>query len=99
VEPLSLPSFPLGLFPDRQFPSREYSFAAGDRVVFLTDGLVEASDANDEPFGFERFEAVLRTHASAGAAALRDALLAAVREHCRGKEPDDDCTLVIATLD
>lgn len=99
VESLSLPSFPLGLFPDRQFPSREYSFAAGDRLVLLTDGLVEASDANDEPFGFERLEAVLRANVSASAAVLRDALLAAVREHCGGKEPDDDCTLVIVTLD
>ncbi len=61
VDSLSLPSFPLGLFPDRQFPSREYSFAAGDRLVFLTDGLVEAANANDEPFGFERLEAVLHT--------------------------------------
>lgn len=99
VDSLSLPSFPLGLFPDRQFPSREYSFTAGDRLVFLTDGLVEAADARDEVFGFERFEAVLRANASASAAALRDALLAAVRAHCGGKDPDDDCTLVIVTLD
>ena len=99
LDSLSLPGFPLGLFPDRKFPSREYAFAAGDRLVFLTDGLVEAADVNDEPFGFERFEAVLRAHASASAAALRDAVLAAVREHCGEKEPDDDCTLVIVTLD
>ena len=99
VDSLSLPSFPLGLFPDRQFPSREYSFAPEDRLVFLTDGLVEATNANDEPFGFERLEALLRTHASESAAVLRDVLLAAVREHCGGKEPDDDCTLVVVTLD
>jgi phosphoserine phosphatase RsbU/P len=98
VDALSLPSFPLGLFADRQFPSREYAFAAGDRLVLLTDGLVEAVDAQDEPFGFERLEAVLRANASRGAAELRDALLSAVRAHCGGKEPDDDCTLVIVTL-
>lgn len=99
IESLSLPSFPLGLFAERQFPSREYAFAAGDRLVFLTDGLVEAVDAHDEPFGFERLEAVLRAHTAAGAAALRDALLAAVRAHCGEREPDDDCTLLILTLD
>ena len=99
VDSLSLPSFPLGLFPERQFPSREYSFAPGDRLVFLTDGLVEAADVNDESFGFERFEDVLREQASSSAAALRDALLAAVRAHCGAREPDDDCTLVVVTLD
>ncbi len=44
VEALSLPGLPLGLFPDRTFPTQEYAFAAGDLVVILTDGFVEAVD-------------------------------------------------------
>ncbi len=99
IESLSLPSFPLGLFAERQFPSREYAFAAGDRLVFLSDGLVEAVDSHDEAFGFERLEAELDAHKAAGAAVLRDRLLAAVRTHCKEREPDDDCTLLILTLD
>jgi serine phosphatase RsbU (regulator of sigma subunit) len=98
VEPLTLPGFPLGLFPDRTFPEREYAFAPGDVVVFLTDGLVEAPNAADEPFGFERLEAVLAAHAAEGAPALRDALLAAVRVHTGGRGADDDRTLLILTL-
>jgi serine phosphatase RsbU (regulator of sigma subunit) len=99
IESLSLPSFPLGLFPDKQFPSREYSFAAGDLVVLLSDGLVEATDDEGEPFGFERFEGVLRDSGGAGAAALRDALLAALAAHTGGRPSEDDRTLVILTLD
>ena len=99
VEALSLPSFPLGLFPDRTFPSRPERFAGGDRLVFYSDGLVEAADAADEPFGFERFEAVLREHAAAPAAALRDALLAAVAAHTGGRPAEDDRTLLILTFD
>src|SRR5262245_25833079 len=89
VEPLSLPGLPLGLFPDRTFPEREYAFAPGDLVIFLTDGFVEAVDDRDEAFGFERLEALLAQHAAGGAPAIRDALLAAVRAHTGGRPPDD----------
>jgi serine phosphatase RsbU (regulator of sigma subunit) len=99
VEALSLPGLPLGLFPDRTFPTQEYAFAAGDLVVLLTDGFVEAVDATDEAFGFDRLEALLASHAPEGAAALRDALLAAVRAHTGGRPADDDRTLLILTLD
>jgi len=99
VEALPLPSFPLGLFPARTFPSRQETFASGDLVVFYSDGLIEAVDAADEPFGFERFENVLRVHAAEGAAALRDAILAAVAAHSGDRGADDDRTLLILTLD
>jgi serine phosphatase RsbU (regulator of sigma subunit) len=99
VEPLSLPAFPLGLFPDRSFPSARFSFSPNDILVFHSDGFIEATDSRDEPFGFERFEGVLRAHAAQGAAALRRAILEAVREHTGSAPPEDDRTLLLATLD
>ncbi|MEP6995022.1 MAG: SpoIIE family protein phosphatase [Acidobacteriota bacterium] len=99
VESLALPAFPLGLFPDKTFPSQEYTFAAGDVVVILSDGLVEAADALDEPFGFERFEAILREEGGNGAESLRNALLAAIAAHTGERPPEDDRTLVILTLE
>ena len=98
IEALALPAFPLGLFPGKAFPSRTERFSAGDVVVFYSDGLIEAVDSSDEAFGFERFEAVLRAHAAEGAAALRDAILAAVAAHAGGRAADDDRTLLILTL-
>ncbi len=99
IEALSLPSFPLGLFSSRAFPSRGERFREGERLVFYSDGLVEAADGDDEPFGFERFEAVLRDHATAPAPALRDALLRAVTAHTGNRPAEDDRTLLILTLD
>jgi len=42
---------------------------------------------------------VLQTHAPRGAAAVRDALLAAVSAHTGARPADDDRTLLILTLD
>ncbi len=99
VESLSLPAFPLGLFPDRTFPTRDYAFASGDLLVFYSDGFIEAANSEDELFGFDRFESVLRSHGESGAAGLRDAILGAVTEHTGGRPKDDDRTLMILTLD
>jgi len=99
VEALPLPSFPLGLFSGRTFPSRRERFESGDLLVFCSDGLIEAADAADEPFGFDRFEAVLRARAADGPAALRDAILNAVEAHTGVRPPEDDRTLLLLSLD
>ncbi|MFN2387227.1 MAG: SpoIIE family protein phosphatase [Thermoanaerobaculia bacterium] len=99
VEALSLPSFPLGVSPRHEFPSRTFRFEPGDRVLFFTDGYVETTSPGGEPFGFERLEELLRAHASASAEGLRDALLAAVREHAGGRTPEDDRTMVLLTVE
>jgi sigma-B regulation protein RsbU (phosphoserine phosphatase) len=98
VEALELPAFPLGIFPGKTYPSKDASFAAGDRLVFFSDGLVEAVDASDEAFGFQRFERVLRENSGADAAGIAEALLAAVRAHAGSRPFDDDCTLMILTF-
>ena len=99
VEALSLPSFPLGVSPRSDFPTRSYDFQPGDRLVFATDGLVEATSPEGEPFGFERFEELLKSEASADPARLRDALLEAVERFTAGAPPEDDRTLMILAFD
>jgi sigma-B regulation protein RsbU (phosphoserine phosphatase) len=100
VESLSLPSFPLGISPRSDFPTKEWEIESGDRLVFLTDGLIEASNAAGEPFGFERLETLLRTQAESAATAdqIEAAILSAVEAHSAGAPPEDDRTLVIVTL-
>lgn len=100
VESLSLPSFPLGISPRTDFPTKDWSVGPGDRLVFLTDGLIEASNPAGEPFGFERLEALLETQAEADATGeeIEAAILSAVDAHAAGAPPEDDRTLVIVTL-
>ena len=99
VESLSLPSFPLGASARSEFPTRDWDFAQGDRLVMVTDGLVECLSPSGDPFGFERFEAILAREPVAPAEKLRDAILSAVEAHTGSAPPDDDRTLVIVTLD
>jgi serine phosphatase RsbU (regulator of sigma subunit) len=98
LQSLSLPSFPLGLSGRFEFPTEAFSFTAGDRLIFVTDGFVEAVNRDGEPFGFERLEALLLAEASSDAARLRDAILEAVAAHAGGVPPADDRTLVALTI-
>lgn len=93
VEEILLPGSPLGAFRG-DFGERTLRLAPGDLVAWLSDGLIEAADADDEPFGYERVVATL----GAGPrqpAALRDHLLAAVATHTGGSAVTDDLTVVV----
>ena len=99
LERLALPAVPIGLMHQRVFPSQEFSFAAGDRLVLFTDGIVEAADEGGDPFGYERLEALLEREASKSSEDLLAAVLAAVAVHVGGAAPEDDRTLVLLAFE
>ena len=47
-------SIPLGVTPEIEYEQVEFSIPAGQRVVFLSDGVVEARSKSGELYGFER---------------------------------------------
>ena len=47
------PRLPLGARRDVAYEALAVTLAAGERVLFLTDGLPEAPDARGEPIGYE----------------------------------------------
>jgi len=49
---------PLGVIPDIQYAQATFELAVGDRLIFLSDGVVEATNAQGELFGFERTQQV-----------------------------------------
>ena len=49
---------PLGLQTDVPYPSAKFALQQGDRLTFVSDGIVEATNARKELFGFERTEAI-----------------------------------------
>lgn len=52
---LDLPgSLPLGIDPDIQYPTHTLQLNPGDRLTFITDGVIEATNPARELFGFDR---------------------------------------------
>jgi len=54
-------ALPLGAVPGMQFAVSRFNLAAGDSLLLMTDGVVEARNAQGELFGFERIAELLRT--------------------------------------
>jgi len=50
----TLPALPLGLLPDQVYPSVHGKLAPTERLVLLSDGVLEARGPDGEIYGFER---------------------------------------------
>ena len=62
-------SLPLGMIEDPEFSVMGFSLVEGDHLLLMSDGIVEATDANGKLFGFERIRDLLRESGSAAALA------------------------------
>jgi sigma-B regulation protein RsbU (phosphoserine phosphatase) len=71
----------------------------GDILLFYTDGVTEASNAQGEQFGRERLAQVVRRNAGLPAQELLRTLRRALDEFSGGKPLEDDVTLVVCRLD
>jgi hypothetical protein len=58
-------ALPLGMTSATNFSSMRFTLSAGDRLVVISDGIVEATDGGHQLFGFERAQHLLNTAASA----------------------------------
>lgn len=88
-----IPRLPLGLKPELEYRSVELELAAGDRVLFLTDGLPEAPTAAGEPLGYDDLVDFF-DHRDEDPGAWIDELLARLRRATR-EEQDDDWTALM----
>ena len=52
------PGLPLGVIADSHYEQATFALNRGDRLVFLSDGVVEAQNSDGELFGFERTQQV-----------------------------------------
>lgn len=81
----------LGLLPGAigEKHSEEIDLAAGDRLIFYTDGITEAFDARDELLGVEGLRQIVTQHNALPLPELKDAILDEVVRWRHGPATDD----------
>jgi sigma-B regulation protein RsbU (phosphoserine phosphatase) len=90
VEPTGMP---LGMFLETQFSAMRVQLDPGDTLFLYTDGLSEASNANDE-YGLDRLIALVRQQSARQPADMISACLDDVRAFTNGTPGFDDMTVL-----
>jgi sigma-B regulation protein RsbU (phosphoserine phosphatase) len=87
--------FPLGMFPDVSYDELELVAEPGDAIVFVSDGILDAENAQGEMYGDERLSSLLCAHRDFAAADIADAILADVSRFQGAYERFDDETIIV----
>jgi phosphoserine phosphatase RsbU/P len=69
--------------------------APGESLLIYTDGLPDAMDPADVPFGQERIQAVLDAHQVSAPGEILDQVEQAVARHVNPLQPHDDINLIL----
>jgi sigma-B regulation protein RsbU (phosphoserine phosphatase) len=89
---------PLGVL--HALPARQTSLqlAPRDWLLIFSDGITEARNEIGEEFGRQRLLTVIAQNSERTAEEMRDAILAELSVHCRGRPQSDDVTLIAARV-
>jgi serine phosphatase RsbU (regulator of sigma subunit) len=86
----------LGVLRDAPFEEVTLRLDPGDCLLLYTDGVTDATGADQEPFGFERLLGVLAQHRGGSAASVMAALDRALGAFAVSDAPPDDVTVLVA---
>ncbi len=88
---------PLGLMPDLIYKAVSFDVAAGDALVFFSDGVYEARNKNEEEFGLDRVkDIIIRRNQSAQD--LLDGIITEVNNFSLGRQQHDDITILTISV-
>jgi serine phosphatase RsbU (regulator of sigma subunit) len=83
------PDVPIGLWPDSDFTTHELELSPGDRLLVVTDGILEAAPDDGEPFGEQRLAELLEATRGERPPEVVRQLTRAVVDHRDGQLVDD----------
>ncbi len=95
LERLESTGRPIGLLPGGGFEQSCLTMKDGDSLFLFTDGLVEAENEAEEPFGTDRLEGLLLDQRQRDVSALLARVDQAIREHRGDVDAADDATMVV----
>lgn len=96
AERIGFGSYPLGIKPSLVWPELHGALAQGEQLLFHSDGLTEARNADDCEFGDAYVDSVVACNADPTAAGVVAALVNAWTAFSGGKVDDDVSIAVIA---
>jgi sigma-B regulation protein RsbU (phosphoserine phosphatase) len=85
----------LGLFSHWTYADRELKLERGDCLLMVTDGVLEAANAAEEEFGYQRLIESVRASRDEGAHGVRRRILEDVSAFCEGQFQDDASLIVV----
>ena len=86
----------LGVFPKWEYENATIALQPGDRLLLVTDGITEATGADEQEFGEEKLAEAALEESKRTATEMSDALLNQVSAFCDARFQDDATLLVIA---
>jgi serine phosphatase RsbU (regulator of sigma subunit) len=92
-------TFPLGIFDEVNYEENRLQLVPADKVVFYTDGIVEAMNEKEEMFGFDRLVAVVQGARSMSANALLNEIMNRVNAFVGGAAQHDDLTVIVVSVE
>ncbi len=87
--------FPLGMFQDVTYEQHSVETQPGDAVIFVSDGILDAENSQDEMYGDERLASMLCGHRELSASEIAEAILADVSRFQDGADRFDDETIIV----
>jgi sigma-B regulation protein RsbU (phosphoserine phosphatase) len=87
--------FPLGLFPNVTYEEFNVAAQPGDAIVFVSDGILDAENAQGEMYGDDRLSSLLCAQREHPAQQIADAILADVSRFQGAQDRFDDETIIV----
>lgn len=95
VSGIEIGSYPLGARASVNFPVEHFVMHPGDSLLLYSDGIVEASNARKELFGYQHLETLFLRQAHRPAREACEFLVESALKFTAGCLPDDDITAIV----
>src|SRR5438270_1870185 len=92
---LEIPGIPPGLFEAVEYQMCTITLEPGDSVLFCTDGITDAFNIQEEPFGLAGIQELCETRCYANPADLLGHIFAALDTYTKGREQHDDMNAAV----
>ena len=91
-------NFPLGMVAETKYLAKQFRYRVDDLFIFYSDGVTEAKDKQNNLFGLEGLQSVVKANADKTPEEIVRAITMAVENYANGVPLGDDLTLVVIRI-